>query len=268
METQKKGSGLAIFAMVCGIVGLLLSCLTVGIVPAIVGLVLGIVSLALKGGGRGMAIAGIVTSIIGIVIAALMIAGIAALPGALTNALADEAKKNGTTQEDTPKKEADVPKTPADTSEDTPAPADTAPAETILAVNEAGVILDWNVVVTNVQILDSVPNSYGAFTPKEGNKFILVSLSVTNNGQEAAVLLPSIGMGESLGSRVLYGDGLEFSATNLLGYSDELHNSTIEPLTTLDGTIAFEVPSSVADATDELILQIANNTNSLKFKLR
>ena len=66
METKKKSSGLSIAAMVLGIVGLVLSCLVVGIFPCIVGLILSIIALISKSKGKGMAIAGLATSIVGI----------------------------------------------------------------------------------------------------------------------------------------------------------------------------------------------------------
>jgi len=63
METQKNQNGLAIASLVLGIVGLISSCIVIGVVPAIVGLVLGIVALAKKQ-NIGMSIAGIVCSVV------------------------------------------------------------------------------------------------------------------------------------------------------------------------------------------------------------
>lgn len=72
---EKKSVGLAVASMVCGIVGLVLSCCIpyLPIVLGIVGLVLGVVSLRKQAGGKGMAIAGVVCSIITLVPAVVMI---------------------------------------------------------------------------------------------------------------------------------------------------------------------------------------------------
>lgn len=71
------GAGLAIASMVLGIVALVLSCCIpyVTFVCALVGVILGGVSLAKKKGGKGMAIAGLVCSIIALVPAVLVLAG-------------------------------------------------------------------------------------------------------------------------------------------------------------------------------------------------
>ena len=62
---------MAIAALVLGIIGLVLSFLYIGIVPAIIGLVFSI--FILRKGKNGMAIAGLVCSILGILIALVMI---------------------------------------------------------------------------------------------------------------------------------------------------------------------------------------------------
>lgn len=61
-----KQSGLGIASLVLGIIGLLLSCVVIGIVPCAIGLILAIVGLTQKDRGHGTAIAGLVCSVIGI----------------------------------------------------------------------------------------------------------------------------------------------------------------------------------------------------------
>lgn len=79
-EQPKKGKGLAIAALVLGVLALLSSLTIVGgIVLGLIGLVLGfIASGKAKRGqadGRGMAIFGIVLSVLGIIISVLLVAG-------------------------------------------------------------------------------------------------------------------------------------------------------------------------------------------------
>jgi hypothetical protein len=77
---QKPSSGMAVASMVLGIVAFLFSCVYFIAIPAaIVGLILGIVSIKGRKGGKGMAIAGIILSGIGIVIALILIFSAAAL---------------------------------------------------------------------------------------------------------------------------------------------------------------------------------------------
>ena len=71
---QKPSVGLAVASMVCGIVSLVFSCCipVVTYIVALVGLILGGVSLSQKKGGKGMAIAGLVCSIIALVPAVIV----------------------------------------------------------------------------------------------------------------------------------------------------------------------------------------------------
>ena len=78
---SEGGSGLGIASMVLGIVALVFSCCLyyVSLPCALVGLILGAVSLAKKKPGKGMAIAGLVCSIISIVPAIIVIVAGASL---------------------------------------------------------------------------------------------------------------------------------------------------------------------------------------------
>ena len=63
-----KQSGWGIASLVCGIVGILLACVAIGVVPAIIGLVCAIIALTKKWKGHGTAIAGLACSIVAIII--------------------------------------------------------------------------------------------------------------------------------------------------------------------------------------------------------
>lgn len=143
-----------------------------------------------------------------------------------------------------------------------------APTGEIIQIGEVGALGDWSVSVTSVQTVDSIPDGYGTFAPDEGNKYLVVSLSVSNNGKEADTFLPSFGMGNDVQAKILYDDGYEFSATHLLGYSKSLHDQSLNPLSTKDGDIAFEIPDSVSASTDELILQLKAGNSDLNIKVR
>lgn len=63
---------MSIVAMILGIVGLLLSCILIGIIPCVVSLILSIIAIKDKKSHINMAIAGLVTSVIGIIVFILM----------------------------------------------------------------------------------------------------------------------------------------------------------------------------------------------------
>lgn len=141
--------------------------------------------------------------------------------------------------------------------------------EEIFNINEVAVLKDWEIIVTDAKIVDSIASDYGSFSPKEdGNKYIQVFVSIENKGKTADNFLPSFGMGDDVKAKVNYGDGYEFSSTNLLGYSNELHDSTVNPLSSKTGEIAFDIPDSVASAEDALIIQFISGNDAVEFKIR
>jgi len=72
MENENKTSGMGVIALVVSIVGLLLSCSGLGILPCIIALALAVVAMSKSQERRGVAIAGLVCSIIGIVFGLLL----------------------------------------------------------------------------------------------------------------------------------------------------------------------------------------------------
>ena len=151
--------------------------------------------------------------------------------------------------------------------ETTTAPETDAATETI-PMGQAEKIGDWNVTVSNMQILDVLQDGYGEFKPDAGNKLLLISMSVSNEGKTADSFLPTYAMGDDTSVKVIYGDGYEFTRTNLLGYSKSINDSTINPLSSKDGDITFEIPESVASATDPIILEISNGNEKIHFSVR
>lgn len=136
-------------------------------------------------------------------------------------------------------------------------------------IGDTAVLKDWEINLTDMQIVESITAGYLSFKPKEeGNKYMQVFLSVNNKGKEADTFCPSYGFGDDISAKVLYGDGYEFTATNLLGYDNDIHDSKVNPLSSQTGEIAFEIPDSVASAEDELIVQFSSGSDVVKFKVR
>lgn len=82
MQTEEapKSNGMAIASLILGIISFLLSCIPLlPVITALIGLILGIISIKNKNGGKGMAIAGIILSGIALLFGILLIIGIGAL---------------------------------------------------------------------------------------------------------------------------------------------------------------------------------------------
>lgn len=147
-------------------------------------------------------------------------------------------------------------------------PEEKEPEETAFQIGDNSQLKDWAISVTDVKTVDSIKADYGSFSPEEGNKYLHLFVTVTNNGKTADTFMPTMGFGDDVRAKVLYGDGYEFSASNLLGYSNEIHDSTVNPLSTKTGELAFAVPASVADGTEELLVEFSSGNDTVVFKIR
>ncbi len=151
---------------------------------------------------------------------------------------------------------------------DTPTPTP-EPEEPVYELKEKTTLKDWEITVSKAKFVKSVKQSeYSEFVPDEGNKYLMISVSVTNNGKEEDSFLPSYIFNDDVYAKVYYGDGYEFSMTNLLAYDESLVDKKIQPLSKKKGKIAFEVPDSVAEGEEELVLKIISGEDSITYKLK
>ena len=184
----------------------------------------------------------------------------------------DETKAEDTQQETTEgdqEKDDEESEALEETQEEPTESAEEEENETIYNIGDSASLKDWEISVTDMQVVDSISAKYVSFSPDEdGNKFIQVFVTVVNNGKQADRFLPMVGFGDDVSTKIFFGDGYEFNSTNLLGYDNEMHDSTLNPLSSKSGEIVFEVPEAVSGSEDELLIQFKADSDTLKFKIR
>lgn len=152
--------------------------------------------------------------------------------------------------------------TPEDSMPETSVPMDTTTATTestpnTINVGDTFTLDDFEIVVTSLDFADRLETSYNTyFEPDEGNIYAVISLTITNNGKEADTFLPTFSIGNDIRARILFGDGYEFSPINLLGYENDLHDSSLNPLSSKSGQIVFEVVNTIPENSDPLVLEL------------
>lgn len=126
----------------------------------------------------------------------------------------------------------------------------------------------WEITVESVEVKDKImaAGGYGSYSPDEGNKYVVVHMTVKNTGKEMDSFLPSISMGSNVWAEVLYQDEYSFSASQLLGESDDLHDSSVNPLSQKTGYIAFEIAEDAANS-GELELRLTQGENEVRIAL-
>lgn len=144
-----------------------------------------------------------------------------------------------------------------------------AATDALHALNEECTLNDWSITASKMEIMDKIDSgNFMSFTPEGGNKYLVIDLSFSNNGTSAQSFLPTFAMGDAISAKVIYQGSYEFTALNLLGYDKDIHDTTVNPLSSKNGVVAFEIPDKVADSEEELILDISAGSDELKIKLR
>lgn len=142
-------------------------------------------------------------------------------------------------------------------------------SETIYNIGETATLKDWEVTVTDMQIVESISTGYIKYTPDEdGDRYIQVFVTAVNNGKQANRFLPTVGIGDDVKAKIIYGDGYEFSGSILLGYDNDMHDSTVNPLSSQTGEIVFSVPETVHSSEDEIQIHFISGKDTVKFKIR
>ncbi len=137
---------------------------------------------------------------------------------------------------------------------------------TIYNIGDTVHLGDWEITVNSVEAVDSIQNTYGAFKPDEGNKYVSVNVTVKNLGKETDTFLPTYNLLNDVSAKIIYQE-YEFSGTNLLGYDDDLHDTSLNPLSSKTGIMAFSIAAEVAENLSELHLIFSEKDASCDYSL-
>lgn len=147
-------------------------------------------------------------------------------------------------------------------------PSGTEP-NTNTPVSEADpdILGDWEITCNSFEVTEAITS--GAFTEfkaDDGNLYAVVTLTVKNVGNEANTFLPLLTFGDDITAKITYKD-YEYSASNLVGYDDDLHYKQLNPLSSATGIIAFQIVKDVAQS-GELSLVLSCGSKTLTYELK
>lgn len=138
-----------------------------------------------------------------------------------------------------------------------------------IPLNTETQIGDWNVMVTGSETSDRIEDDGLYFElNEEGNRYFIINASVENTGKQVESFISSYPVEDDYGAKIVYGDGYEYNVSNLLGYSKGLLDNPVNPLTSKDGQIVFEVPKDVADSDGPFTLNIYNSSETYNFTVK
>lgn len=157
----------------------------------------------------------------------------------------------------------------AELEESVPEESEPEPESDYLEMGTDGVLGDWGINVKSMEIVDNIPDGdYFGFKPEDGGSFAVFTVTVVNNGKKADSFLPSYSFGNGVSVRLLYGDGYEYTPSHLLGHDQDLYDADLNPLSSKEGIIAFDIPNAVASSEDEILLQLKAGRDKLIYKIR
>lgn len=138
-----------------------------------------------------------------------------------------------------------------------------------VSLEESATLNLWDITITNFRLVDNIQTSnYTIFKPEEGNKYIRVYTSITNKNNESKVFLPMVSYNNDVVVKLLHGTD-EYVSCKLVEYEKDLHDVSIEANSTITNKeIAFEIPTTIAESNDELLLSFTSNDETVIFKLR
>lgn len=128
-------------------------------------------------------------------------------------------------------------------------PSDTEKEETVAAEIGKEYSIDvWSLKVNSMTFTDKVADSeYFGFNADEGTKYLVIDVTIVNNDKSAKIFMPSFSFGTETKPQVIYKEEYEYSSTIMLGYSKDMHNSTVQPLASKTGEIIISVPDTVVN---------------------
>ncbi|REK74170.1 DUF4352 domain-containing protein [Paenibacillus paeoniae] len=145
-----------------------------------------------------------------------------------------------------------------------PTPEPTPEPETTYAPGEKFTFGDWEVNLESFAFDQKVTDKYMSSSADEGNKFLVLNFALTNNGTSAAQFKS---MFDGVSIKAIFKDNYEYN-TSMTMIDGDLSNESVKPLSTKKGFIVVEVPDSVAEAGDSLVLQLSLDKEEAKITLR
>ena len=140
------------------------------------------------------------------------------------------------------------------------------PEQKVIGFGETIIFNEWEVTIDLAEVKESIPISkYTEYNPDEGNVYIAVRATIKNIDTNSATFLPTYSFGNDIRAKLVYGD-YEFSSSVLLSYSDDLHSTHLNPLSSKSGVIAFSVTKEIADP-NNFNLVLFDSTKSYTFSL-
>ncbi|AWB42955.1 hypothetical protein DCC85_01070 [Paenibacillus sp. CAA11] len=136
--------------------------------------------------------------------------------------------------------------------------------EAVYKVGDKFNLGNWKVVLNSFEFNQKVSDKYFSSSADEGNKFLILNYTVTNEGTEADNFTSMIGGVEM---KAIFKDKYEYKYTITM-IDKDFGKESIKPLSSKTGFVVIEVPDEVSKSKDGLILKLAKDKDKATINLR
>lgn len=142
--------------------------------------------------------------------------------------------------------------------------------EGLIGCNEEVEIGDWVATMTGYSFEDEWSDGFLTYSAGDGNKYLLVDLTVTNNGTKADTFVTKYyAYDGDIEAKIYYQDKYEYNINNFMGsVGDDLSSLSIKPLETKEGSLIFKVPDAVASEDGSVTMELTRNKDTYNFQIK
>ena len=142
--------------------------------------------------------------------------------------------------------------------------------EGLIGCNEEVEIGDWGATMTGYSFEDEWSDGFLTYSADDGNKYLLVDLTVTNNGTKADTFVTKYyAYDGDIEAKIYYQDKYEYQINNFMGsVGDDLSSLSIKPLETKEGSLIFKVPDTVASEDGSVTMELTLNKDVYNFQIK
>lgn len=142
--------------------------------------------------------------------------------------------------------------------------------EGLIGCNEEVEIGDWIATMTGYSFEDEWSDGFLTYSAGDGNKYLLVDLTVTNNGTKADTFVTKYyAYDGDIEAKIYYQDKYEYNINNFMGsVGDDLSSLSIKPLETKEGSLIFKVPDAVASEDGSVTMELTRNKDTYNFQIK
>lgn len=136
--------------------------------------------------------------------------------------------------------------------------------DAIYKVGETAVLDNWEITLNTTSFEQSVEDTFFSSSADEGNKFLVLNLSVKNNGTTAEHFTYLI---DGVNVKAYYNEKYEYNSV-LTSIDGDLSSSSVEPLASSEGFVVIEMPDSVVEAPESIVVEMKQNMERISWGIR